>query len=254
MKVIDEISLVDDLSKHLCSFPNPNSEVVPGIMWGLYGKLFTPAYWKAQYLLHSSPGLFAVHFKLGENILDEVVACILGGFGTRSEIGLAAYNRLKERKLIRNKVPYQLIHEALTEPYLINNKPIHYRFPNQRAKFIYQFLERDDLDNIPLQNDIDLRKWLVCNNGIGPKTASWITRNFLNSDKVAIIDVHIFRALLLMGFYTRDYEIQRDYIKLEQIFIGFCHAIDVQPSKMDSLMWLQMKESNRMAIKVLSNA
>src|SRR5687768_17651309 len=187
--VIDETSLVKDLSTHLLLFPNPNSEVVPGISWGAYGQLFTPAYWKAQYLLHNSSGQFAINFRLGENILEEVVACILGGFGARSETGLAAYYRLKNRKLIRRNVSHKLIVDALIEPFKIDKKQFHYRFPNQRAKFIFQFLNRDDLDAIPLNNDIELRRWLVSNNGIGPKTASWITRNFLKSDKVAIIDV-----------------------------------------------------------------
>lgn len=252
-KVIDETMLWDDLNQRIEEFPQPNEEVVPGIRWGCYSQLFTPAYWKVQYLMHNNNGYFAINYRLGENILEEVVACLLGGFGLKSETGLAAFNRLKKRKLIRANISHSSILSALKEPFMLNSKKIHYRFPNQKSKFIAQFLNREDIEYIPLSNDIELRNWLLSINGIGPKTASWITRNFLSSEKVAIIDIHIFRAFHVMGLYSEKSDIQRDYLKLEEIFLDFCRAIDVQPSKMDALMWLQMKESNRVALKALHN-
>jgi thermostable 8-oxoguanine DNA glycosylase len=109
------------------------------------------------------------------------------------------------------------------------------------------------LDSIPIHNDLIFRKWLLTIKGIGQKTASWITRNYLNSENVAIIDIHIFRAGLIAGFFSKDLDIQKDYSKIEQIFIQFCKALEVQPSKMDALMWLQMKESNRIALKTIDN-
>src|SRR5690606_8983068 len=98
---------------------------------------------------------------------------------------------------------------------------------------------------IPLGNDVSLRKWLLSIDGIGPKTASWITRNYLDSERVAIIDIHIFRACVVMGLFPVGLDIQKDYFKLEEIFLLFCDRLGVQPSKMDALMWLQMKESSR---------
>lgn len=253
-KVVDETMLWDNLNQRIEEFPQPDQEVVPGIRWGCYSQLYTPAYWKVQYLMHNYDGHFAINYRLGENILEEVVACLLGGFGLKSEIGLTAFNRLKKRKLIQVNVSHSSILSALREPFTLNGKQIRYRFPNQKSKFIAQFLNRHDIKSIPLNNDLELRNWLLSINGIGPKTASWITRNFLSSEKVAIIDIHIFRALHVMGLYSEKFDIQRDYIKLEEIFLDFCRAIDVQPSKMDALMWLQMKESNRLALKALVNS
>ena len=89
-------------------------------------------------------------------------------------------------------------------------------------------------------------------NGIGPKTAAWVTRNYLNSENVAIIDIHIYRALLIMGLYKQSYSVQKDYVKLEHIFLKFCGELDVLPSRMDALIWLQMKQANRNVLKLIN--
>ena len=190
---------------------------------------------------------------MGDNVIEEVVACLLGGFGLKSEIGLIAFYRLKERNQIIQGIDVQSIQHSLKEPFEIDDSKIRYRFPNQKAKFIFQFLNRTDLDQIPSGNDLGFRKWLLSINGIGPKTASWITRNYLDSENVAIIDIHIFRACLLVGLFKKNWNIQKDYFKLEQKFISFCSAINAPPSKMDALMWLQMKESNKIALKAINN-
>ncbi len=250
--IIDESQLLLSIDKQLNKIPKPNKELMPGIKWGCYGELFTPAYWKAQYLMFNQNENFSINYKLGENIFEEVIACLLGGFGLKAEIGLAAFKRMKKLKLIHKGVKYDDIHNSLKKPFLNNKKKVHYRFPNQKAKYITAFLNRDDLDSIPINNDIDLRDWLLSINGIGPKTAAWITRNYLSSEKVAIIDVHIYRACLMMGLYPKYYDIQKDYPKLEKIFLNFCEELGVQPSKMDALIWLQMKASNRSALKIIN--
>lgn len=242
---IDETEITYNLNSHLSNIPDPNHHLMPGIKWGCYSTLFTPAYWKIQYIMHNFNDMFSINYKLGENLLEEVVACLLGGFGLKAEMGLAAFERLKERSLIRYEVTLDEILDSLREPFLIGSKMSHYRFPNQKAKFIHEFLNRMDLNSIPDTSDLELRDWLLTVNGIGPKTASWITRNYLDSEKVAIIDVHIFRACLMMGLYSKSFDIQKDYITLEQLFLNFCLELDVLPSKMDALIWLQMKDSIR---------
>jgi endonuclease III len=37
--------------------------------------------------------------------------------------------------------------------------------------------------------------------GIGPKTASWIARNWLDADDVAILDIHIMRVGQVIGLF-----------------------------------------------------
>ncbi|WP_425393207.1 hypothetical protein [Ekhidna sp.] len=253
VKVIDERLYWNQLNHELSLLPSPKDEVLPGMAWGSSERLYTPAYWKIQYVMHHNENGFDLDYRLGENILEEVVACLLGGFGLKSEVGVAAFNRLKKRKLIKKGVDHKSINSSLKEPFKSGEKKVHYRFPNQKAKFIFEFLNRSDLESIPLDSDIDLRNWLLSINGIGPKTASWIARNYLDGENVAIIDIHIFRAGVLMGLFRGDLDITKDYFKLEYLFIQFCKIIQVKPSKLDALIWLQMKKSNRTALKLLKN-
>lgn len=227
-------------------------EILPGIPWGDYNLLFTPAYWKLQYVLYEKLNR-EITYKLGSNILEEIVACLLGGFGFKSELGLAAFDRLKKSNSLKPNTHFDEIRSHLKTPFTIDNKLVHYRFYNQKAYYIYDFLSREDLSNIPIHNDIQLRKWLMTIKGIGPKTASWITRNYLNSENVAIIDIHIYRAGIISGFISKKLNMQKDYFEIEKSFINFCNAIKVKPSKMDALMWIQMKNSNRIAIQVINN-
>ena len=252
IEVIDEISMLAAVQSDIEKIPEAETQFLPGIKWGAFGELFTPAYWKAQYLMFHQEENFTINYKLGSDILEEVVACLLGGFGLKSELGLAAFNRLKERSLITAGVRHEDILLSLSDPFLVNGKLVRYRFPNQKAKYITQFLCRSDLGKIPSKDDIELRDWLLLVNGIGPKTASWITRNFLGSEKVAIIDIHIFRACQMMGIYSKNHDVQKDYSKLEQLFLNFCFKLGVQPSKMDALIWMQMKLANREAIRILN--
>jgi N-glycosylase/DNA lyase len=243
--IIDETLILNNVNSYIDNFPKPEEQLMPGIKWGCYSQLFTPAYWKTQYIMHNFDGMFSIDYRLGDNLLEEVVACLLGGFGLKAEIGLAAFYRLKSNNQIKFGIDYNEILDSLKEPFKFGDKGVHYRFPNQKAKFIHAFLNRNDLDLIPEDTDIALRDWLLTVNGIGPKTASWITRNYLDSEKVAIIDVHIYKACLMMGLYTKSFDIQKDYLTLEQLFLNFCSELDVLPSKMDALIWLQMKDSIR---------
>lgn len=233
--------------------PGPNQELLPGIKWGSSSQIYTPAYWKLQYLMHTQGDSFHITYRLGANILEEVVACLLGGYGLKAEVGLAAFDQLKKAGLIRPKVEFQTIRQVLLKPLTVGENQVRYRFPNQKAKFISEFLQRSDLQILPIHNDIMLRDWLLTVNGIGPKTASWITRNYCNSENVAIIDIHIFRACLVMGLFNDSLSVLKDYFKLEELFLYFCNALNVLPSRMDALMWLQMKASSPTVLRIIKN-
>ena len=129
---------------------------------------------------------------------------------------------------------------------------MHYRFPRQKAKYIYLFLQRKDLADFERAHGCMLRNKLMTINGIGPKTASWIARNYSNCEDVAIVDIHIYRAGRLAGFIDRKWDVQRDYFKIEESFLKFCHSINASPAIMDSIMWNQMKVSGRRVIKMLN--
>ena len=217
--------------------------------WNEAGKRFTKSYWKVQYHLDDSS---LPDYCLGSNLQEEVVACLLGGYGMKAELGLLAFHRIKNLRLIRTGSTREEIEEAIGAPFRLNGKEVHYRFSRQKAKYIFWFLQRDDMEELEHLCGSRLRDRLLTVKGIGPKTASWIARNYGNCEDVAIVDIHIYRAGRLAGFVSREWDIQKDYYKIEESFLDFCHSINALPSKMDSIMWNQMKESNRRAIELLN--
>jgi thermostable 8-oxoguanine DNA glycosylase len=245
MENIDETLIWTALKPLLNKLPSANEELLPGIKWGTYTQLYTPAFWKFQYMLSDYSTNVTAH-RLAPTIIEEVVMCILGGYGIPSEIGIIAFNCLKEKDAITRNASFEKIYEVLSRPMQITmKKSIRYRFYNQKSKYIYKFLNRKDLDEIPLSNDIKLRSWLLTIDGIGLKTASWITRNWLKSDNVAIIDIHLFRAGKLTGFFS-DRAIS-NYLKLEREYLAFCEALHVVASDMDAVIWGYMKKNTKLA-------
>ena len=97
-----------------------------------------------------------------------------------------------------------------------------------------------------------LRDWLLRIKGIGLKTASWIVRNWLDSDDVAILDIHIFRAGLLAGFFNGADSVERDYIRMENRFLAFAHALGARASILDAIIWWQMKQAGSLAHQAIA--
>jgi thermostable 8-oxoguanine DNA glycosylase len=153
--------------------------------------------------------------------------------------------------LLTPKVSQASLLENLSTPFNLEGRYIKYRFPNQKAKYLFEFLNRDDLNQIPQNEDLKLREWLLTVNGIGMKTASWITRNWLCSDRVAILDIHIYRAGLIAGFFPKNLSIEKDYKILEEKYLEFSNALDVSAANLDSLIWLQFKMANDLALSIL---
>ena len=225
------------------------SQLLSDIDWENAGKRFTKSYWEVQYFLDNSP---CHGYKLGSNLREEVVACLLGGYGLKAELGLMAFHRIKNLRLIRRETKLEELENAISAPFRWNGKEVHYRFSRQKSKYIFWFLQRNDIDDLERLSGIRLRDRLLTIKGIGLKTASWIARNYGNCEDVAIVDIHIYRAGRLAGFINPLWDIQKDYYKIEESFLDFCHSINALPSKMDSIMWNQMKESNRRAIELLN--
>lgn len=227
--------------------PDPEDEVMPGVPWGRFDHLFTPAFWfsRAWYKRLEA----SMTFRLGETVAEEIVACLLGGYGLPAEIGLAAFTKLRDRGLIvHSPDSEERIRAALIEPLMFRGRIVHYRYPNQRARFIAKALYRLDLERAPLHSDLTFRAWLATFDGIGLKTASWITRNVLQSDNVAILDIHVFRAGVLAGLFASDHNVMKHYFFLESRLVEFAIALGVRLSLLDALIWHHMRLFGRLAI------
>lgn len=241
-RIVDVLLLMTTFEKTYQSIAKAN----PDLNIDDFGTLYTNAFWKLQYELYKDT--LKKEVSKNRNLLEEIVSCLLGGYGFKAELGWKAFQRLKNKRIIRQGVKYETILAALSEPFMIDKKQVYYRFPAQKSKYIFKLLNRQDLNRIPSDNALSLRNWLLSVEGIGPKTASWITRNYTGANTVAIIDVHIYRAGLLTGFISKELNVQRDYFEIEKCFIDYCKSIDTQPSIMDLIMWQNMKYTNKIAI------
>jgi|SRR5882724_3496617 len=230
--------------------PDCDEEVLPGIKWGHYYATFTPSFWASLAWLNQVEGQSPDH-RIGKTLAEEITACLLGGYGIPAEIGLAAFRRLKEEGLLRGTpVAQARLCEALSAPLVVHGRQVRYRFAPQRSKYVSAALIKlAEVD--PPVDDLAFRQWLLDFQGVGPKTASWITRNWLNSEKVAIIDIHIHRAGLLIGLFNKDESPARHYFEMEEKFLAFARNIGVRASLLDALIWRQMKDAGSMIFRLL---
>jgi N-glycosylase/DNA lyase len=231
--------------------PPPDDEVLPGVRWGRFDEIFTPAFWFTRaWYEQVNP---SITFQIGENLTEEIVACLLGGHGLPAEVGLAAFARLKEQSLLHSQKGIEnRISAALNEPLCLGCRWVRYRYPNQRAYFIARALQRIGNETAPMNSDSALRDWLTTFEGIGLKTASWITRNVLESDKIAILDIHVVRAGKLAGIFTHDVSPVKEYYALEARLIDFAMALGVRLSILDALIWAQMRVLSTLATQLLN--
>jgi thermostable 8-oxoguanine DNA glycosylase len=239
----------DQSTKEAC--PCPDEFVMSNLLWGRSDVLFTPAYWATQLRLHAELGQHGGH-RLGESLKEEAAACLLGGHGIPANVGLAAFFAVRESGLLdQSSVSAEDIYDVLSQPLDVGGqRHVRYRFARQKSSYLAGLL--NGFTTPPCESDARaLRDWLTGFDGVGPKTASWIVRNWLDSDEVAIIDIHIHRAGILTGFFGHDQVIARDYAEMELQFLAFSTAIAVRSSALDALIWSQMRQANTLAIRLL---
>ena len=112
------------------------------IDWEEAGRLYTKDYWAVQYRLDDS---LYNSFRIGASLTEEVVACLLGGYGMKAEMGLWAFHRLKNKQLINRRTTQETLEEAIAQPFWVNGRELHYRLHRQKASYIYDFLQRGDI-------------------------------------------------------------------------------------------------------------
>lgn len=217
------------------AFPHEDSEVLTGVRWGSASEFFTPAFWKHQTQIQESLNRYTDHC-LGRTLPEEIAACILGGYGIPAELGLAAFYRVRDEGLITRPSSVEKIEIVLSQPFQFGEKSRKYRFARQRAKYLFTALKASsEMD--ANSSDIELRNWLLTLPGIGPKTASWIVRNHLNSPNVAILDIHLVRAGIRMNLFQETEEVSKNYFSMEQKFLEFCRAIESPANILDAIIW-----------------
>jgi N-glycosylase/DNA lyase len=226
------------------SLPSSNAEVLTGVLWGRAEELFSPAYWATQVWLSKNRAAH-VHHKIGTTLLEESAACILGGHGMRAEIALAAFRQLRNEGLLTlsaaRRISETQLSKLLSDPLPYRDRYAFYRFPRQKASILAPVLRALAITQPRTNDHRSFRDWFLQFRGVGPKTASWITRNWLQSDSVAILDVHICRAGMLAGLFSiRDRPASR-YFQMERRFLEFSKRLGVCAGLLDSIIWQHMR-------------
>lgn len=250
MAVIRVVSRIQNGGSKQLDLPDAHQEVLPGIRWGRPDKLFTPAYWASQLWLRGEGDSECTQvYRLGNSLREEAAACLLGGYGIPAEVGLAAFHAVQKSGLLATKYPTAAeVSRILQQPLQVGAHSVRYRFVRQKSEYLSELLAGLGLEihhTSASWADRELRDWLLRFRGIGPKTASWITRNWRASDAVAIIDIHVYRAGLYMGLFAPTVTPSTHYFTLEARYLQFAHAIGAQPSALDALIWQHMRILSR---------
>ena len=221
--------------------PPPDAIVLRNVRWGSLDAFPTPAYWQYQAVSRRLSGRPPA-YKLGRTLAEELGACLLGGHGIPATVGVAAYERLRAWGAF-TRCPTQGEFEAwLREPMQVDGRKVRYRFASQKAKYLATAMPT--VHRAPeFSSGRQLRDWLMKLRGVGPKTASWVARNWLDANDVAILDIHIMRVCQTIGLFPRKFSVERNYLELEALFLEFGKAIDVRPSELDAVIWNEMATS-----------
>lgn len=224
--------------------PNEYEDVMPGVKWGSAIGFPTVAYWFYKVLSNRLENN-TIQYKLGRSLIEEVGACLLGGHGIPAATGVAAFDHMKSYGTFEKKnLSEEQLYDWLSMPIDIGNKTIKYRFAKQKACYLHHAINKLNSEDAPIDSGKNLRNWLMEIKGVGPKTASWVARNWLDADDVAILDIHIYRAGLLGGFFDENLTVERHYEKLEDTFVKLADSMHVRTSELDAVMWYEMQQSS----------
>ena len=218
--------------------------------WGKPHHLGTACYWVEQ--ARRIP--FDRGFTLGESLAEEVAACLLGGHGIPSRVGLAAFESVRAAGLLDERLTPSAgqLEAVLRRPLRVSHsgQSVCYRFPRQRALRLSACLAVLRCEEAP-SDAVELRDWLIRLPGIGPKTAAWIVRNRTGSDDVAIIDIHIRRAGLAAGFFSPRWRLPQNYEAFELAFVAVARLGGVSAATLDAYIWNELQYLGRAGSAVL---
>ncbi len=229
----EEIRFVD--------IPAQDEEVLPGVRWGDASLILTPAWIAKHAHMRRLRGEYDNLFSPKRNALvEDVVFCLLGGFGIKAEVASAAYRALRTAGLFEIRMTAAEILVELKKPLSVGKRKVRYRFPGARARYIEAaliYLER----NTPPSTALQLRDFLLCVPGIGLKTASYVVRNHLASNDVAILDVHVIRAGQIACMFPERIRLPTDYARVEAIFLQFAATARIPAACLDLTIWEIMR-------------
>lgn len=227
--------------------PAPESMLLDDVRWGDVGSPRSAAFWYVQLWFDRREGQFAPR-PLGRTLVEEVAACLLGGYGMPAELGWAAFLAVRDDGLLEREASESEIHEVLSKPLAVGDAFRRYRFIGQKSRYLAASLAQIRAHDPPT-DPLELRDYLMTLPGVGPKTASWIVRNRYACDEVAILDVHVVNLCKILGVFPANADPQREYRELEKRFVALARAMKVAASHLDNLIWHNMKIYGRAVMR-----
>ncbi len=191
-----------------------------------------------------------VHSPSGAQFERELLFCLLGGFGVSFELAFSATERLVEVDPFNSSWNESDLLEQIRcelsrrqfEPRTANGTPRSYRFPNRKADLIVGarrwLLAQGAVSQalICVDSERERRRMLCDCPGIGLKTATWLLRNLGLASQLAILDIHVVRALRTAGRIASE-RLPRDYEAVEVAFLKWCAELGAPPAAFDLFVW-----------------
>jgi N-glycosylase/DNA lyase len=191
-----------------------------------------------------------------DEIRSELLFCLLGGHGITYELAESAWERLVELGCLSYDWDLaeltELLERELARPQF---RPVkrdgslrRYRYPRSRAHLVVEALHwlkrvgplQAALKDIHTEHE---RRKLLCQcPGIGPKTASWILRNSGYASELAVLDIHILRAMDRAGRRPPG-RLPQAYQIIEDAFLVWCRELAVPAAALDLFLWEWERET-----------
>lgn len=181
----------------------------------------------------------------------ELVFCLLGGHGVTYELGRSAtrvvmaldpFHDLWSHDQLRQRLEHEL-RKPQFEPACADGAWRRYRFPARKARLVSDAVvwvrDRGGLRSglAAQQSEDERRQWLCDCPGVGLKTASWLLRNCGWAERLAILDVHVLRALAEAGVSEKRPSSARDYLEIERAYLQWAEQLDASPAELDLFLW-----------------
>lgn len=180
----------------------------------------------------------------------ELLFCLLGGYGVTFETSRSALQVVDEFDVFAPTHDADDLYVGLVaaldeprfEPVRKDGSLRRYRFPRRKAGLICRarswVLQAGTLSEhlAALTCERERRAWLINCPGLGPKSASWLLRNTGWAHELAILDVHVLRAMAEAGVLLDGYS-REDYEAVEQLFLEWCKQLEAAPAVFDFFLW-----------------
>jgi len=199
--------------------------------------------------------------RLGEaGLRRELIFCLLGGHGVSFELASSATEVITKLdpfgpRWTHASLCYVVQHQLWRPQFAPQRRDgtlRRYRFPRRKAQLLAQAAEwvrAEGSLHAGLEARVaesERRAWLCACPGLGLKSASWLLRNSGWARQLAILDVHLLRAMGELGL-LEEVRLPRDYEAVERTYLRWAAELGACPAALDLFLWDVQRSRRRIA-------